>query len=83
MVSLTQLWEIVKDREAWHAVVHRVADSDTTERLNTSNNSSLGLRTVLFPWPRRFFLPHLLSTPLHLLSVVNFETGLNFISEHP
>ena len=82
MVSLTQLWEIVKDREAWHAAVHRVADSDTTERLNTSNDSSLGLRTVLFPWPRRFFLPHLLSTPLHL-SVVSFETGLNFISEHP
>ena len=28
-MSLSKPWEIVKDREAWHAVVHRVADSWT------------------------------------------------------
>ena len=28
-MRLTKLWEIVKDREAWHAVVHRVAKSQT------------------------------------------------------
>ena len=28
-MNLSKLWEIVKDGEAWHAVVHRVAKSQT------------------------------------------------------
>ena len=42
-INLSQLPETVKDREAWHVAVQRVAESDTAEQLNNNPKFSHNL----------------------------------------
>ena len=58
--ELSKLWEMVKDREAWHAAVHGAAKSQTRLRSWTTK------RALPFPWKAVTCM----SRPLHLLSSV-------------
>ena len=52
-VSLSKLWEIVKDMEAWHAAVHGVAKSQTWLRTDQQQIYKVKLMSIYAYYPYR------------------------------
>ena len=70
-MSLSKLWDLVKDRELWHAAIHGVAKSDMTYWLNNSHRWLI--KSVFKIWLKIEFLTSLVT--VHMLNSPRVASG--------
>ena len=69
-LNLSKLWELVKDRKAWHAAFPGVTKLDTTECPNNNNNKfhCIYVQQLLYPFICQWTSS---SGCFHVLAIVN------------
>ena len=70
-MSLSKLWDLVKDRELWHAAIHGVAKSDMTYWLNNSHRWLI--KSIFKIWLKIEFLTSLVT--VHMLNSPRVASG--------
>ena len=78
-MNLSELWKIMKDKEAWCAAVHEVAESGMTWQLN--NNNSILQAKIHFTLSRNF--PLNIFSGAHSNIVLRICAWACFLSKYP
>ena len=80
-MNLGKLWEMVRDREVWHAVVHGVAELDMTGQLNNIINSittSSNIPIFIYCYLPVIYCPSLYFQPLYIALGVCLKNKTKF-----